>query len=199
LNKVSIAYPLTGRIARTAVSQDVGRVRNGPLIGVTKLEHDETANPGLDALGFITMRSLIGRAGFFATDGSTMSGAGSDFALLTNRQVMDVACSVARDRALEYLNDSVRVNPQTGFIAEVDAKGIEADITAAVKAALVDLGDATDASVKVHRDNNILATGTLLIDVSVIPLAYAKTITLTVGLVNPAMRPAAPAPAAGQK
>jgi len=187
------AWTVAARAAQAAVSDDLGKVISGPLTGASfkatnsalAAGRDETATPGLDAARFTTLRSLIGRQGVFITTGRIMAPGGSDYSLWQNRRVMDVACSTVRNTLLNFLNSSVRVN-KDGSIYENDARTIEAQCVADLNAALVQPGDASSASVVVNRSANILSTQTLPVSIRVVPLGYAKTISVDIGFTNPA-------------
>lgn len=198
VQRLSAAGIITGRIGRRSISEDAGRVRTGPIAGITKLYHDERATPSLDALRFITLRTHIGRAGFYITQGITLAAAGSDFKLLQNGFVMDKAAKIVRDGTLFYLNDSLVLNAG-GTIDEVQAKAIEADLRGQLRAALLDKGDISqEPVVTIRRTNNILSTGQLFIRYAILPLGYAKFIYNELTFVNPALVPQIPPPAPGQ-
>ena len=141
----------------------------------------------LDANRFVTMRTFPGKAGYFFTNGNTMATAGSDFNLVQRRRVMDIACTVTRSALLDYLNGSVRVSKTTGYIDERDAQKIEARVNAILRNALVAPGFATDASIVLNRTTNLLSTNSEPVSVRVTPLAYLKTIAVTIGFSNPAL------------
>jgi hypothetical protein len=176
------------------VSDDFGRVAAGGLTNcsfkatVTSLSsgRDEAATPGLDAARFTTLRSIMGRSGVFCTAGRSLANAGSDYQLLQYGQVMDVACFYARDTLLGYLNASIRVDKKTGYILERDAQAIEAQCLGVLNEKIVNIGDASSASVVVNRTTNILSTQTLIVSVRVVPLGYARAITVDIGFQNPA-------------
>lgn len=141
----------------------------------------------LDANRFTTMRTFPGKPGYFFTNGNTMASPGSDFNLVQRRRVMDIACTVARNVLLDYLNGSVRVNKTTGYIDERDAQKIEGRVNAILRNALVAPGFATDTSVVLNRTTNLLSTNNEPVSVRVTPLAYLKTISVTMGFSNPAL------------
>lgn len=158
----------------------------GSLSGVAALYRDEGVTEALDVARFDTHRSFVNYPGFFITSGRMLAQSTSDFTVSPRRRVMDEACRIARAALLPFVNQSIRVSASTGFIDERDAKRIESVVNAALKAAIVDTGDASASSVLVTRNNNILASNTLYVDVRVTPLGYASFISATLGFVNPA-------------
>jgi hypothetical protein len=141
----------------------------------------------LDANRFVTMRTLAGKQGYFITNGNMMSPNGSDFNLVQRRRVMDIACTVTRTALLDYLSGSVRVNKATGFIDERDAQKIEGRVNSILRDALVAPGFATAGTCVLNRTTNLLSTSTEPVSVRVVPLAYLKTIAVTMGFSNPAL------------
>lgn len=186
----SAAWEVAARASEVQPSQDLGAVEDGPLAGVLELVGDERATPGLDDGRFSTLRTHVGRQGFYVTRGRILAPAGSDYALIANRRVMDVACAAARDRALRFLNAKVPVNAD-GTIQEKSAKAIEAWIEQGVREATTQRGDATEVTVEVDRTVNILSTGTLKVKVRVTPYGYASAIELELGFTSPAIAAAA--------
>lgn len=187
------AWPIAARRARVPMHEDTGRVATGALPGVLRLYRDEQVTPGLDAR-FATLRTIIGKQGFFVTNGRVLAPSGSDFDLAQNREVMDVACAVARTGLLEYVNDSIRVNPANvkppatpGGVDERDARAIESRVGGLLRATLLAPGSASAVTVAINRTDNLLSTRTLRAKVRVLPLGYAKFIEADLGFVNPAL------------
>lgn len=191
VSKRSSAWPVAARVSKVPISEDLGRVATGSLPGVASLYRDEQATPGLDAQRFTTLRTIIGLQGFYVTNGKTMASTISDYQLLQFKRVMNRACKVARTGMLRFLNDSVRVDPATGRINELDARAIESYVGGQLKAALVSPRHASDASIAVKRDQNIISTSQLPVRIRVTPLGYAKDIEIDIGFRNPALEPKA--------
>jgi hypothetical protein len=120
-----------------------------------------------------------------------MAPAGSDYAFVQNRRVMDRAATVARQAMIPYVNADFRVDAVTGFIDEREAVAIESRITRALEGDLVATGRATRVQVQVKRDDNLISTQTLNVRIRVIPKSYARFITLDLGFENPALAAAA--------
>lgn len=186
--KRSAGFPVTARMGLVPVSQDLGQVSTGSLPGVTKLYRDENATPGLDAAGFTTLRTLVGQPGFYVTTGRLFVPLTSDYTLVQNRRVMDLACTVSRAALLYFLNSSVRVKKSNGTIQDADAARIEAFVGGQISAAIVAPGFASAASLVVDRTNNVLSTQTINVSTRIVPLGYAKTINENIGFLNPALQ-----------
>ncbi len=186
IRKRSSAWPIAARIALAQIHEDLGRVRSGPIVGVSSLYRDEQATPALDDQRFSTLRTIIGLQGYWITNGRMMAPSGSDFSFVQYRRVMDQACSTARSALFPYLNDSLRLDPVTGFILEAEARAIEADVGGQLNDALVAAGHASSVSILVSRTANIASTQTMPVTIRVQPLGYAKFITVDIGFKNPA-------------
>ena len=200
-----IASPITGRVHRRPISwlwagrraarpaqEDVGRVASGPLVGVVRLHRDEYVTPGLDEARFTTARTYPAYAGYYLTQGRLMAPPGSDFELDQYRSVMDLACTVAYQAGLRFVNESIRVNPATGGIAEKDAVRVEGYIAGMLRAALKgkvsEIGGQPAVRVTVDRTENILSSRRLPVSIAIIPLGYAKYISVEIGFENPALK-----------
>lgn len=176
------------RLAAINAGQDAADVSLGPLPLVQSLYFDSYTDGGvLDLARFSTLRTLIGKQGYYVANSKTMAPNGSDFAYTALGRVMDQICTIARAALLVYLNGKVRVNTTTGYIDERDAQRIEKAVNAQLKAGVVDTGDATQATIQVSRTTNILSTNTLPVVCSGIPNGYNRSIPLTVGFTNPAL------------
>lgn len=189
------AWPITARLSLIPISEDGAFVGRGSLTGVRSLYRDEFATPALDAARFNTLRTYQGKPGFFVsgTAGSAgvkaMTATTSDYYRFANGRVMDEACKQARAKALDYVQASVRVNKTTGYILEQDAKTIEAGINNPLREKLLNSSppNASDTSVRVSRNTNILSSATLPIDVRVTPKGYIGSLAMTIGFFNPAL------------
>lgn len=185
------AWVIAARISDVIESQDPAAVADGALSGVTGLYRNEEATPGLDEARFSTLRSYTGVSGYYITNARMMAPGGSDYTYVTNRRVMDTACRIARQAAVKYINGKVRVDSKTGFIAEVFAQQVEADIEGQLRAGLVSPGLAVDVDVTVKRDEAVLTTYAMPMTVRVLPFGYSKFVEVDIGFVNPALQVAA--------
>lgn len=165
-------------------SQNIGFVQLGGVPGVTELYRDEDATPGLDAARFVTMRTFPGVPGFYITDGHTMALTTSDYSRLTNARVVDLGCGLARTAAIPQVNGKI---PTTtgGVITELKAQQIEALVQNSLDTGLVttEPQNAVASRVVVNRTHNILSDGNLILNVGIQPFAYARLITVNIGLV----------------
>jgi hypothetical protein len=186
----NVAWAYAARLGAVIPAEDPGFVGRGALPNVQGLyanfgstKWDPTT---LDSGRFTTARQFPGVPGYFITNGNMMSAPGSDFNYVQRRRVMDLACTITRAAELPYLNGSMRVDPNTGFIDPRDAAAFEGKVNAKLSAGLVASQNASSATAVVDRAANILSTNTLPVTVSVVPLFTAKVIATTIGFSNPA-------------
>lgn len=186
------AWPIVARVANQSIQRDLARTRpdreGGSLPGVVSIYRDERTTEALDAARFTTLRTYAGQPGFFITNGRTMAATGSDFAYLQYRRLMDRACTINYDTMFPHLNDDeLRVDAETGYINEIDARALESQVNQALKSQLTSKNYVSDTFVRIRRDNNILSTQTLLESVRIVPKGYSKFIEAEIGFLNPAL------------
>lgn len=197
-----VVSPLTGRIQRrpegwiaTArifaipFGEHPGRVKSKSLKGFHSIERDEFKTPGLDAKRITTVRTIVGKKGYWVTNGNMLADSGSDFAEIQHVRVINEACRVARASILESLNDDLLVD-DVGKIDKAAANTIESDANEALADALLRKGargQASAARVVVDRSVNIISTESMEVDVFVRPKGYAKDIKVRVKFENPAI------------
>ncbi len=176
-----------GRASSVEASQNLGFVGLGGVTGVVYIFRNETATPGMDAAGFTTLRQINGVPGFYITDAHTCSLTTSDYYPFTNARVIDIGCTVVRANALPLVNSKIPTTTRgsfVGVITEKKAQQIEGIIGGALIVVMVDTQpqNAVAANAVVDREHNILADGNLIIAVAIQPFAYARTVTVYIGL-----------------
>lgn len=193
IERRNCAWVIASRTAKAVPGEDIAWNNDNPIPKIDPtngagLYRDEAKTPLLDAARFCTMRTYIGQAGYFITNGKTMAPGGSDFAYLVNRRVMDSCCRVARVAELPYVNGSLRVN-KDGTIDERDARTFEDTVNDEIKAEMMTTSppQISDVSTSVNRAANILSTGIEPVTIAVTPLAYGRQIQTSIGFNNPAL------------
>jgi hypothetical protein len=185
---------LAGRLARVPVQRNVGRVKDGAILGVTtaylKDKLVEIADPAtVHDKGYITLRTHVGRSGYFFSDDPLAAIVADDYHKITARRTVDKAYRVAYDTLLNELNDEVPVT-DAGKVSPVYAKSIETKVENAIINTMTnagelgrDPGNTNDNGVVcfVNTDQNIVSTGVLKITVKVKPYGYAQYITVELG------------------
>ena len=151
--------------------------------------HNESQNPGLDGARFISAFTINGLQGFYIVNPNTMASTGSVLNWLQLRHVLNQFTNILYQFFSLELSSSVRVSKTTGYILPQDANAIQSRCNANIQTGLVNTNDVSAASIAVTQTNNILATHQLIVTGTIVPLAYLKTISVTVQFSNPAITP----------
>lgn len=149
--------------------------------------HDERKNPGLDVLGFTTLRSYGGRPvspGVYVNNARVLSGAGSDYRFFQHSAIVNRVIEAAYSLLLPRLSQAVLLEAATGRIREDVAKSIEDACTTELRSRFADPGRVSGVRLVLSRTDNVLSTDTLSFSVQVQPLGYVKQFVGKVGLVR---------------
>jgi hypothetical protein len=185
--KIPLCHNIGAKAHRELISTDLARVASGSLIGVVAIEHDEFLTEAMDQHRISTARTWLGRAGFYLTNARIKSAAGSDFRYWQHGSVMDLACRTTYLQQQTFIGMGLRTNAD-GTIDERDAVRLETTVREALNEQLLrptnaegTTGHVSALNYVIDRTNNVATTETLLSDVSIRPLGYAKFITTTIG------------------
>jgi hypothetical protein len=195
------------RAAGSLPSTDLKRVRGdgitngGPLPNVLEIFEDEEKDPTL--LGDIkvsTLRTWEGKSGFFICEGLLKSGEGSDFDVWPRGILMDIACETAHQVAVDWVGMGVRTNQNTdidsgepgadGTIDERDAQSMESEVEAALESQLLNPqnaegngGHVQAVAARINRSINVLTTGQIEVEISIVPRAHVRDVSTTLSYV----------------
>lgn len=185
---------LAGRLAKSPVQRNAGRVKDGAIysagfayIGDTKV--DNTDVESIHDKGYITLRQHAGRAGYFFTDDPLATLPTDDYNGIAVRRVIDKAYRLAYAAMADELLNEVSVNDQ-GQVSVSYAKSIENKVENAIINSMTvnselgnDPADANDTGVECVVDPtlNVLATGKIVVNLRVKPYGYAKYIEVNLG------------------
>ncbi len=184
------AWVVGSRIARTGISTDLARVKDGAIPEIAKgvdgysIYHDERTNEVLDSQRFITARTFVKKKGAYITNANLMAAPGSDFRRWQNRFVMDQVHLTSYVTLLDEVNDDARIDPDTGFILVGDAQAIGSTNDEALRIAIMAPGHASAVRTIVALDDDILSTETVTVEVKCIPKGYKKFIALSLSFVK---------------
>ena len=186
-----VAWALAARAGSIPISEDIGRVASGPLLGVSKvyqLDQGET----LDAAGFACAFSLNDYEGFYGS-GRLKSPSGSDFQLWQDIRLINEVMRVGYKGQTRYLNDALRVRQAAagqypaGSIDPADAQTVEAYLAGLLRDAITGPGYATEVRPIVDRTVNMISQKVMRVKYEATPLGTIRTIDGTAGLRNPAL------------
>lgn len=178
-----------GRVARTAVSASIARVKDGPLVGVENayigsvLSQDFSQRNVLIDRGAITLTTYFQRSGYYLSDDQMAALPTDDYTNLVNGRVVDKAHRIAYQVYVQELHESVPVDTATGRISPEVIKSLEGKMEQAVAVTMA--GEISGFDAYVDADQNVLATGKLVVNAAIVPFGYSRKIEVILGLTNP--------------
>ena len=146
----------------------------------------------LNTNGYITLRTFVGKSGYFFNDDNLATAASDDYRSLARRRVIDKAYRRTYAVLLERVNDNLAVTAEGKLTAEV-AKDIETDIMSDIYTTMtaegnlsVDPADSSDMGVRavVDTENDVVATNRVNATVQVKPYGYSKFISVLLGFLK---------------
>ena len=187
----SLAAVVAGRAASIPVQRHVGRVADGALkvsnATVGGVEVGEADVTTLDTKGYITLRTFVGKSGYFVCDDHLATAVGDDYHSFARRRVVDKAYRIAYGELLEKLLDEVPVTAAGSMLPSM-AKSWEGDVVAAIALQMTSNGELSSDGSKdqgvtcaIDTESNVLATGKVGVDLRVKPHGYAKYIEVSLG------------------
>ncbi len=185
---------LAGKIAAVPVQRNIGRVKDGAVLGVTTAYYAATKLESNDVTvvhdgGYITLRTHVGRSGYYFVDGPLAAPTTDDYSQITARRTVDKAFRIAYTTLVNEMLDEVSVTDK-GKISVAYAKSIESKVENAIINSMTangelgnDPGDQNDTGVScwINTDQNIVATGQVNVTLKVKPYGYAKYIVVSLG------------------
>lgn len=178
---------LIGRLAANPVQRSVARVRDGELNIATatftdgnSIELLETAWDAIHDKGYIFLRTVPGKSGFYFTDDVTLTEDADDLSSIKRVAVIDKATLVALDIATDYINDEIPLNSD-GTIAASIIGNIKADIENAINTNMTDQGEISGCKATLDPTQNIVSTSELKVRLDILPVAYSKYIQIDLG------------------
>ena len=181
---------LSARLASISVDEHPGRVKSGPIAGLMPttdaptVVQDGLDMPTLDSYRFSVMQSVRGqpRGRYFFTS-RTMAGPTSDFGEVQRIRVMCVAATAALAEMSTQIGSDPEVKGDgSGQLTEGEASAIDAEVSAAIRRAVVDAPHnfATRASAHIDRTVDVLSTGELKAAISIVPKGSVNAVTTTI-------------------
>lgn len=162
-----------------------------PMNRVLSTSYDEFLNGSVyHDEGIVAPRTFQGNPGFWINQAKLKATPNNAWYLVPHARVTSVARSVLRSSLQKWLNRRVRVlKDGTGRIDPRDKARVETDVNKALRTALLTgrnldgfNGHVTDLSFVVNSENNILTTGLLQGNCSIIPFAYITAMEITISL-----------------
>lgn len=184
---------LAGRIAAIPVQRSVARVKSGVIAADNLFIGSKAAENGdpdvIHDSGFITPRTLVGKAGYLWSDDKLATKETDDYALIPRRRVIDKAYRIAYKTIIEELGDEVPTAIDGTMPASI-IKSIQNKVETAIENDMTangnlgnDPGNPSDTGVECFIDHtqNIISTKRLNVRLRVKPHGYNKYIDLYLG------------------
>ena len=180
---------VAGRIASSSVDRNIGRVSDGSLnvltmfAGNTSIELADTET--IHDLSYITFRTFTGISGFFIADDLMATKETDDYNHLTAVRTIDKAARIAYSVLVQQLLDKVQVKAD-GTMSKPTIVSWERIVINAIAANMTsseELSDDGDNGVQVVIDptQDVVATGTINVEIRVRPFGYARYIKVLLG------------------
>ena len=184
---------LGGRIASIPVHRHLGRVKDGAIPALNMYIKDKKVEladvESIHDKGFITLRTFVGRSGYFYSDDYLAALVTDDYRPLTARRTIDKAYRITYDTMLQELLDEIPVNSNgTMQLAMIKAwqglveNAISLQMTANGELS-ADVTDPKDRGVECFIDptQNVVSTSLITVRVRVRPFGYARFIDCYLG------------------
>lgn len=184
---------VSGRIASSPVQRKISRVKSGALsapemyVGGTSADRADVE--AVDGKGFVSFRVFVGKAGYFISDDPLAAPLSDDYGSISNRRVVDKAYRICYSTLLENLNDEIPISGD-GKLSPAWCAAVEADVEKAAVSQMTangnlgnDPADPDDTGVEcvISRDQNVHASGKVVVGLRVKPSGYARYIDVNLG------------------
>ena len=183
---------LAGRVSKSAVQRNVGRVMDGKIatdalyLGGQPMETQTGAVADLYTRGYICPRQFVGRIGFYFCDDRLATSEADDYAHITARRTIDKAYRIAYDTLLNFNLDELELQ-EDGTLHPAEVRSWEHEVMSAIDRAMTDKKElsADESTGRGCRfeilPTNILATSRVVGKISVRPFGYARYIDAEIG------------------
>lgn len=181
-----------GRIAKSPVQRNIGRVKDGSLaplemyVGSKKIDESESTIKAIYEKGYLVPRKYVGRSGYFFADDNLACDPTGDYAHIAHRRVIDKAYRLAYDIMLDMLLDELEVNDdgtlQVGIVKswqQTVENGINKKMTA--NGELCANSDGEGCQCYIDEKQNVLSTSKVLVTLKVRPYGYARYVDVNLG------------------
>lgn len=176
-----------GRRAKIRVQRNAGRVKDGPLavsaaelVVGTPLEEDMDKVEEVYDKRYISLRTYVGKSGYYFTGDPLAVSASDDYAFDTDRAVADKAAIIAYQTYVNELNDDIETD-EDGTITATAAKELQSLIEDAIDAAMTANGEISYVSAFVDETQNIVSTNKITVALGIGKKGYLGEINVELG------------------
>lgn len=151
---------LAGRLAKNQVHVNIGRVKDGalkpPQFFIVNTPVEQYNVTALHDKGFITLRTHVGKSGYYFSDDPLACTVEDDYHFITRRRVIDKAYVLTNSTLTNFLLDNVPLTNE-GKMQPSYAKAIEAEIERVIAQEMTAKGELS-ADVTVSGDTGVEAS-----------------------------------------
>jgi hypothetical protein len=192
--RMPVAIPYAARLMIIDDSQDAAAKADGALPGVFVTTatgalnyHDERRFPGLDDLGFTTLRTFGGRPispGVYVNNPRLLGGSGSDYRYFQHSAIVNRVIEDSFTLLQPRLSQSALADTTTGRIRADVAQSIDDAMNAELRTRYVDSKRCSGLLFTLSRTDDVISTDTVHFDIKIVPLLYLKKFIGKTGLVR---------------
>lgn len=174
-----------GRLMSIPVQRKISRVLDGPVSNTTAFINTTSAElyastSTIETKGFVTFKQITGYNGFFFTSDQTACPTTDDYHFMCRGRVIDKAHSIVVATYNEQIDNEVDTN-EDGTIDPGSAKQLQTSVERNLNNAMTAARNITRATADVSTSQNVDATNTVAIGVSVKGKGYSTTFDVTLG------------------
>ncbi|MBI1228215.1 MAG: hypothetical protein GC192_23480 [Bacteroidetes bacterium] len=139
----------------------------------------------LDDKGFIFADPVPDLTGAWFNDTHTCVLATSDYAFIENNRTINKMIRLARKAILPYVKGRLQVDPDTGYLDPHQKSSLEDMVADSLEVMKTDGDLSGDVDCYINEQVNLLAGDTLVVEITGVPVAIGRSISLKVGFNNP--------------
>jgi hypothetical protein len=183
---------LLGKLAAIPVQRNAGRVKDGALPITQAYLSDGSKVDAFSGLGdvhdrgYITMRSFVGKTGFYFTDDPTATALTDDYSSIARRRVINKCIQIAYNTYVNEINEEILLDAD-GKIHPGLAKTWEGYINNQVNEQMTREGELSSFTSVIDPDQDVTSTNKVKVVLKPQPVGYAKEIEIEIGFENPAL------------
>lgn len=182
---------ILGRAAAVPVNYSIARVKSGTIAAAGYMTDGRTPeecaglHESLHDAGYIFYRTFVCKNGYYLNDDCMAAPLSDDYSGLALGRVIDKAIIIAYTTYIFEIQDSIEVD-DSGSLPQALCTYFESNIQNAIAANMQN--EISDFTVRIDPKQNVLSTSTMNISCSITPKGVLKTINVTLGFTNPALK-----------
>lgn len=147
--------------------------------------YDSASLNTLDTKGYIFAEGVPDVDGIYFNDTHTCTLATSDYAFIEAKRTVDKMIRLTRSVIMPAVKRRFTVDEDTGFLDIHEKSNLEDTVVAAIEPMKTDGDLSSSADCFINHEINILSGDDIVVEVTAVPMAIGRSITIQVGLTNP--------------